>query len=546
MSGRPTPRPAAASGIRAVNPDALAGTGTLVRFIVRRDRLLIAAWTAVAVALPLFNAYSLTALLPTHDTRALFAEATAANPLTAALLGPLPDTSIEGIVVWRSGVQSLIVVGLAALLFAIRHTRADEDAGRRELMAGGAVGRHTLVTAVVIVAAAVNLAVAVLVAAALALGAGYALGGSLLFGLTVAACGTMFAAGGLVAAQLAQSAALARSGAVALLVAGVLPGIAVPDDKMWIFPAGWLRVLRPYAGAQWWLPLVPLAVTAALVLAAYAVSARRDLGAGLLPDRGGSTGPVRAGRRLGSVGGLAWRLHGGQVVTWALTLTTMSVAVGWVSASFDARFGSLDAARELLGRLGHETMGDALLTIFTYVFCLVVACPTVMSALRPYAEESRGRAAPLLASPTGRIRWLSGHVAFGLAAPAVLLPAIGLGTGLGYGLATGRAEAILAQTGTALLFAPATWTFAGVAIAVYGLRPRLAVPAAWASVLISAGCVALWEARTIGRTAFLLTPFGYGHPEVSPEVAAPVAYALLAALLLAVGGAAFARRDLLT
>lgn len=521
-------------GVRGMNPGALAGTGTLIRLILRRDRLLIAAWVAVAVALPVFNAFSLGALLPTPQARALFAEATAANPITAALLGPLHDTSIEAIVVWRSSVQSLIVMGLAGLLFAIRHTRAEEDAGRRELMAGGALGRHAGTTAAAVVLAAVNVVVAVLVAAALALGPGYASGGSLLFGLMVAAGGTMFAAGGLVAAQLAQSAALARTGAVTFLVAGAMPGVAVPDDNMWIFPAGWLRIAGPYsAGQQWWVPLVSLAAAVALTLAAYAVSARRDLGAGLLPDRAGSTGPRRAGGLLRSPAALAWRLYGGQVVTWTVTLATVSAAVGWVSASFGADV--------LLGGLGRIT----LMEIFTYVFCLVVACLTVVGALRPHAEESRGRAAPLLAAPTGRTRWLAGHLVLGLAAPAAMLLAVGLGTGLGNGLATGRTEVVLVQTGTALLFAPAAWAIAGVTIVAYGLRPRVAVPAGWAAVLVSTAFVALWEAGTISRTAFLLTPFGYSHPTLSPGLAAPVAYTLVAAALVALGGAAFQRRDLL-
>ncbi|GAA3545365.1 exporter of polyketide antibiotics [Nonomuraea rosea] len=518
---------------------AFSGTLVLAGLVVRRDRGLLAAWIAVAVAVPLFNAYSLGALLPTPQARADFAAASAANPVTATLLGPINDLSIEGVVAWRSSLQSLLIAGLAGLLFAIRHTRAEEDAGRRELTAAGAIGRQAALTAVLVVVAVVNAAVTLLLTAALALGPGYDLAGSLLFSLTAAAGGLAFAGCGLVTAQLAQSAARARSVAVGVLVAGVMPGVMVPDDRIGLLPAGWPRIARPYAAGQWWVPLVPLALTVVLLVAAYALSARRDLGAGLLRDRGGSTGPVRAGRLLRGPATLAWRLSGGQVASWTLTLAALSVAVGWVSASFDARFGDLPLMGELLGG------GDALLAIFTYVFCLVVACLTVVCALRPYAEESRGRAAPLLAAPTGRTRWLAGHVGLGLAAPAVMLLAVGLGTGLGSGLSTGRPWTILAQTGTALLFVPAAWTIAGLTIALYGLRPRLTVPASWVAVVVSVAFVALWEARVIGREVFLVTPFGYGHPTISPGPVAPAAFALFAAVLVAVGGAAFRRRDLI-
>ncbi|MGW0802362.1 hypothetical protein [Nonomuraea sp. NPDC002799] len=515
--------------MRARGPgDAFAGVGALIRLIVRRDRLLLLTWIAVAVALPLFNAYSLAALLPTPEARTHFAEVTSANPVTEALLGPLRDTSIEGIVAWRSSLQCLLVMGLAGLLFAIRHTRAEEDAGRRELTAAGAVGRHASITAVVTVVAAVSVAVTVLPAAALTLGPGYDLAGSALFGLTPAASGVLFAACGLVTAQLAQSAALARTTAVGMLAAGVLPGFAVPVDEIVFLPANWPRLAAPYAAGRWWVPLVPLALAAVLILVACALSARRDLGAGLLPDRAGSTGPVRAGARLGSPMALIWRLYGGTAITWSVTLATISVAVGWVSASVGAVFGGL-----------------LTIEVYTYVLCLVVAPLTAVSALRPHAEERAGRASPLLATPTGRVRWLAGHVTLALAAPAGMLLAVGAGTGLGHGLTMGRPGAILTQVGAALLFLPAAWTITGVTIAVYGLRPRLATPAGWVTVAGSVAFVALWEAGTIGRTAFLLTPFGYGYPAISPGPAAPAAFALVAAALIVTGGATFARRDLL-
>ncbi|MEV4173248.1 hypothetical protein [Nonomuraea sp. NPDC049709] len=493
---------------------------TLVRLILRRDRLLIALWIAAAVAVPAFNAYSLGALLPTRQIREEFVAVSTANPITTALLGPVHDTSIEGLVAWRSSVQSLLITGLAGLLFAIRHTRAEEDAGRGELVAAGAAGRHASVSAVMAVATAVNVAIAALLAVVLPLGFGHPFGGSLLFGLTAGAGGTVFAACGLLAAQLSQSAPLARSAGVGVLVAGLVPGVVVPEDRIGIFPAGWPRIARAYGDEQWWVPLLPLGFAVVLTLVAYAVSGRRDLGAGLLPDRAGGTGPVRG--RLGSPGALAWRLSGGQAAGWTVSLGTVSVGVGWVSGSFE---------------VGTIT-GQSLLEIFTYVFCLVVACLAVAGALRPYAEESRGRAEPLLARPTGRTRWLAGHVALAIAAPTAMLLAVGLGTGLG----SGRPAS---QIGTALMFAPASWAIAGITIAAYGLRPRLAAPAGWVTVALSAACVAMWEAGTIGRAAFLLTPFGYGHPAISPGFLAPAAFALVAAVLVAVGGVAFARRDLL-
>ncbi|TYB54365.1 hypothetical protein FXF51_47895 [Nonomuraea sp. PA05] len=535
---------------------------TITHLILRRDRLLIAAWIAVAVGVPAFNAYSLAALLPTQAARVAFIAAADANPITLALLGPVHGTSIEAVVAWRSSVQSLLIGGLAGLLFAIRHTRAEEDAGRRELVAAGAVGRYAAITAVVAVIAAVNLAVAGLQAAVLGLAFGHPIGGSLLFGLVSGAGSTAFAACGLLAAQLCQSAPLARAGGVGVLVAGLVPGVILPEEVVAYLPAGWPRVARAYGDERWWVLLVPLVVAVVLTLVAYVVCGRRDLGAGLLPER---PAPARPAPR--SAAGLAWRLYGGQTVSWTVALGVASVGVGWVSASFEV--GTLT--------------GETLLEIFTYGFCMVVACLAVTGALRPLGEESRGRASAVLATATGRTRWLCGHLVLGLAAPAAMLLTVGVGTGAGqvlatglsggagqafatglsggagagqafatgltggagHALGTGLSGVVLAQVGVALVFVPAAWAVAGVAIAAYGLRPRAAVPLAWAVLVGSAVCVAMWEAGTIGTTAFLLTPFGYGHPSLSPGFVAPAGFVLVAAGLVATGSAAFARRDLL-
>lgn len=271
----------------------------IARLVLRRDRLLIAAWIAVAAGVPAFNAYSLAALLPTEAHRLAFIEAANANPITMVLLGNVHGTSIDAVVAWRSSVQSLLIGGLAGLLFAIRHTRAEEDAGRRELVAAGAVGRHAAITAVVAVIAAVNLAVAALQIAVLGLGFGYPIGGSLLFGLVSGAGTTVFAACGLLAAQLCQSAPLARACGVGALVVGLAPGVVLPEDVVAYLPAGWPRVARAYGDERWWVLLLPVVITVVLTLAAYAVATRRDLGTGLLPERpapvrrapGGTMGP---------------------------------------------------------------------------------------------------------------------------------------------------------------------------------------------------------------------------------------------------------------
>ncbi|HEY1706359.1 MAG TPA: hypothetical protein VGG75_42335 [Trebonia sp.] len=80
-------------------------------------------------------------------------------------------------------------------------------------------------------------------------------------------------------------------------------------------PLGWPEVLRPYAGERWWVLALPLAVFVAGACLAFAVSARRDLGAGVLSDRPGR--PSAAFWLRGPLS-LAWRLQRAALLWWAV------------------------------------------------------------------------------------------------------------------------------------------------------------------------------------------------------------------------------------
>ena len=76
--------------------------------------------------------------------------------------------------------------------------------------------------------------------------------------------------------------------------------------------------------------LLWLGLTALTVSAAYAISSRRDVGAGALQPR---PGPASASRRLSSVFGLSWRLHRGPLLAWSIGLAVLGVVYGAVGNS---------------------------------------------------------------------------------------------------------------------------------------------------------------------------------------------------------------------
>ena len=200
---------------------ALTGSGALARLATRRDRIMLPAWVYVITALIASNSYSLNKLYPTAAARAALAGSGGQNPALVFLYGRLSGDSLGAISAWRYGVWAAIAAALMSVFLVVRHTRADEEAGRGELVGSAAVGRLAPLTAALGVAAAANVVLTVLLFAALVL-LGLPAAGSAVFALVITTCGLALAALAAVAAQLAASARAARGIAVGVLGAAYL------------------------------------------------------------------------------------------------------------------------------------------------------------------------------------------------------------------------------------------------------------------------------------------------------------------------------------
>ncbi|MBZ5707897.1 ABC transporter permease [Nannocystis pusilla] len=523
------------------------GTGALIRLALRRSRVALTTWAVITVAFPLLNAAALRRLLATDAQIQEFVRDTAGNVLVLAFHGPIHGTTGEALVAWRSLLQLLFAAALGAIFLVIRHTRADEDAGRRELIGAGAVGRQAPLAAALAVVVGVDLIIGVGLATLLIGLCNFAVEGSVALALVVAASGALFAGVAAVAAQIGASASAARRLALlALAVAWALRmiGHAGPVDGalarlVWLTPIGWAGEVRPYAGEQWWIVTLFAAAVAGLMALAFALSARRDLGAGLLPT---ASGAATAPASLGGVIGLAWRLQRGLLVGVAVMLGLLGAAFGWVAASFTGLLSSSPALAAWLAPLREASLGDAFLALMIYVLvAFLVSGHAIAAALRSRAEEEAGHLAWILATPASRLRWWSSHALFALGGPVVLALVIGVAVGLTDALATGRPDRLAHGVGAALVHVPATWVLASLAMLLFGRTPRPAAAAAWCLLGLFAMQVSLWEAGVIGRP--WLNPLAYTHPMLAPNPLHPLALALVAAGLLAAGGLAFRARD---
>jgi len=540
---------AGASGTGAFRAG-LAGTGELARLAFRRDRIALPAGVYVITALVAGTAYTFRKLYPTAAGRAALAAAGGTNPALRFLYGRIDGSSLGSLTAWRYGMWAGIFAALMAIFIVIRHTRSDEEAGRLELVGSAAVGRQAALAAGMLAAAAASIAVAVLLSIALPL-VHLPVAGSVALALSIGCCGLAFTGIAAVAAQLTSSARAARGIALgALGVAFVLRGVgdaagaAGPAWLSWTSPLGWVQFSRPFAGERWWVLALPLAVFAAGSALAFALAARRDLDAGLLPDR---PGRATASSLLHGPFGLAWRLQRGALLGWAVGYAFTFAASGAAAQGVGQLLGTSSALERAITRLGGQAaITNAYLAAIMQLAGLVAAAYAVSVILRLRTEETGDRAEPVLATATGRVRWALSHIAVAVAGAALLLAVAGVAAGLAYGLRAGSAGSqVVTMLGAALGQLPSVLVLAAVAVAFFGFWPGASVAGAWAAVGLVVALALFGQVLQLSHWVIDVSPFTHAPRLPGGTVsAAPLLWlGLVAVACTAAGLAALRRRD---
>ncbi|MCX5210232.1 ABC transporter permease [Kitasatospora sp. NBC_00240] len=511
---------------------------------------MIPAWVYLLTASVASTAYSFDKLYPTEQARRSFGAGIAGNGSLRALYGPLHDAgTIGGLTAWRMGVLGATLAGLMSILLVVRHTRAEEEDGRLELIGAGAVGRPAPLTAALATVALADLLLAALITAALAV-LGQPLAGSLALGLATGCCGLVFGAVAAVTAQLAETARAATGSASAVLglafvlrAAGDATDTAGPGRPGLLSPIGWAGQVRPFAADRWWILAVLLGAALALAGLAYALVARRDLGAGLIPQR---PGPAVAAPSLSTHFALARRLHSGTLYGWCAGLAAAGAVFGAVAEGVASLAGDNASVADMLRRTGGSRgILDAYLGSIMGLLGMVAAGYAVQAVLRLRAEETGGRAEPVLATAVSRLAWAGGHLLFPLLGSAAVLALAGLTAGLTAGTVTGD---LAGTTGRLLVAAlvqlPAVWLTAAVTLLLHGLLPRWSA-AGWG--VLTLFVLIGWIGPVVQAAPWVLDLSPFTHLPHLPGDALAVRPLLLltvfAAALAAAGLAGLRRRD---
>ncbi|MCL1804807.1 MAG: hypothetical protein FWG28_02210 [Clostridiales bacterium] len=468
--------------------------GRLVRFMLKRERVISTLWIVILVLFSMGVAPAMDSMFSEPGARQQFAESFN-NPVMIAIMGP-----VYGLENYTSGAMYggmmllwiVIAVAVMNIFLAVRHTRGDEELGRVEVVRSLPTGRLAVLGATMITAVVVNIVLALLLGAALAMVGVESMGlaESMLFGVTAGASGLVFAAIAAVFAQLSSN----RSGATGLsfLTLGLCYILRAAGDMQGsellacVSTLGLLQRVQVYVGNYLWPVALILAEAAALTAAACALNGVRDLGQGFIPARPGRR---EAPRSLLSPFGLALRLLRNMLIIWIIVMCCLAASYGSVIADIPNFVGDSPDYLQVIGIpaaiVNSMTDADKAQIIVDYfglfvitMMTLVCFIPVLNAILKFRGEEKEGRSEQIYALAVPRVKYLSGYIILTFAASVLVQFASAVGLYSATSMLEQNPFVFGALTKAFLVYLPAMWVLIGLAVLVIGLAPK-ATGAVW-------------------------------------------------------------------
>ena len=470
----------------------------LLRQRIRRDRLQVPLWVVGTALMALAGYAGVSQSYATLADRQNLLAAALANPVILLFRG-LPSGTSEGaflaflILPWLA-----FLAALMSTFLAVRHTRGDEEAGRAELVWATPAGRRLPTVATVVHGLLANVMLAALASLAL-LASGLPPAGSLLTGAAAGSCGVAFLGIALLSAQLLRTSRGANAASVwvlvaAFLVRGIGNAAGTPNDDLsgitsawpaWLSPFGWAEQTRPYDTDTAWPVLLGLVLGLLGCAAALALQAVRDVDAGFVAER---RGRISARPALSSAHALVWRLTSGAIAGWAVGGVLTGLLATTLADVVDRIAGENPAVTEILEKIGGASGGldEVVVTVFFTLLGILAACCAVQTVVRARQEEARGTAELVLATPTGRVRWLGNHMLVAAAAVVIVAGAAVAAGWLGVWSSGGAGELYRTVAVAGAGQAVAAMVFAVLTALVFVLLPRATVAVAWGLVMLAA------------------------------------------------------------
>ncbi len=476
-------------------------------------------------------------------------EALTANPAIRILFGtPVALDDAGGFTVWRTGTPMAVLLGVWAVLTAVRVTRGEEEAGRWDQLLAGRFRLTGLVAPHLGVVIAVTLVAGGVVAVAMRL-AGADLEGSIRYGVALSLIGAGMAALGALSGQLIPDRRRAVGLAAVVFGTGLLARVIGDGaDSLhwlhWLSPFGLLSLSQPFAANQSMPLVVLLAALVLLVGAVVLTSRRRDLHAGVLPvtDR-------RRARTvlLRSLPRYAVRRSLGPLAGWGIGIGLYFLLIGLLAASLTRFLSENPQYAALAAQAGFPSLS----TVEGYVAALfaLLAIPIGLFAASRIsagaADEEAGRLTMVFAAPVSRQRWYLTETAAGALGCLLLAVTAGLATWAGTIIVGVDLAGTAALAGTLNVLPIALLSLAAALLAL-GWVPQAVLPI---GALPTAGgflLQVLAENLQWPDPVKQLSPFTHLNPVPyqAPDWIGAAAMTAISLILVAIGLYGFTRRDL--
>jgi Putative exporter of polyketide antibiotics len=451
-------------------------TGTLFFFALRRNRFFMPIWIVGIAAFTVLCAPLFTQVAKSPAELAMYAE-TMKNPAMIALCGPLyAEPYTYGVMYTQlMTVWILILIGVMNFFLVARHTRKDEEDGKLEVMRSLPVGRLAITSSTWAVTLLANLLIGLLCAAGLAsVGIeSMVAGGSFLLGGIFFAVGMFFAATAMLFSQLCSTSHGMIGGS--FLTLGIFYLIAAMGNVSggalsYFSPFSIAFKASPFSGNYIW-PVFAI-LTEMLVIALFAMhlSAKRDLGTGLLPQRHGR---AHAQASLSSPFGLAFQLMKKTAAAWIIIMFILGMSYGSVFRDFELFVSESEMLQMIIGTGTGENMILSFMTYVTLIMSLVAAIPVIGCVLKLRSEEKMNRLEPIYARSVSKTGMFLPYIAIALGLSVLLQLALSLSMGLAANIVMEDAISFSDVMLAGLVKLPGIWLFAGISVLLTGLLPKL-------------------------------------------------------------------------
>lgn len=452
-------------------------TGTLARFILRRDRIRIPVWVIAFFLVTLATSVAFTGLYASHEERQAMAEVMI-NPAMTAMVGTnygIDNYTIGAMMAHQMLVITALVVAIMSILLVVRYTRTEEEDGRFEMIRALPTGRLSQLGATMSVMCGIQVLLALLIGIGL-----YILNiesmnlqGSLMYGASLGAIGLFFTSLTAVFAQLSNNSRGTIGLAFAALgVAYMLRAIGDVSNEIltWLSPLGWIQNTQAYVNNFWWPLILTVGISLVLIVFAFYLNAKRDVGSGILPSK---PGRMQASLLLLRPIGLAFRLQRTSIIAWAFGMFLLGASYGSILGDTEAFFADNEMLQEFLNPIEGISLNEQYIAMLMSVVSIMCTIPALIFIFKLKGEENKHRTEYLLGSAVSRSRIIGSYFAISFVGGVVLLTLSSIGMGIASMAVMEDGVAFSTFVSAGLVYLPAMWIMIGLATVFVGVAPKL-------------------------------------------------------------------------